>query len=285
MPASIILVGYDGSPHAGDALALARVVAEARGAETVLGRVVPSSSGNEEHTRRARERLQELAERERVGAEVSSATSPANGLHDLAQELDAELIVIGSSHRSSVGQVLAGNVALRLLNGLDRQLGVAPAGYASREHRMTAIGVGYDGSAESRLAVQAATELARRSGAEIELIGASVPHAELVPGPWAFGWQASDAAEDVSERMHGRLDSAGQALPGGVRHSEQFHYGTPARVLTDASDHLDMLVVGSRGYGPARRLLLGSVSGRVAREARCPVLVVPRAAEAGERAA
>jgi hypothetical protein len=37
-------------------------------------------------------------------------------------------------------------------------------------------------------------------------------------------------------------------------------------------------VTGSRGYGPARRLLLGSVSGHVVREARCPVLVVPRPA-------
>jgi hypothetical protein len=42
------------------------------------------------------------------------------------------------------------------------------------------------------------------------------------------------------------------------------------------SSHLDLLVMGSRGYGPRLGALLGSVSRRVTWNARCPVLVVPR---------
>jgi nucleotide-binding universal stress UspA family protein len=52
--------------------------------------------------------------------------------------------------------------------------------------------------------------------------------------------------------------------------------GTPAAELARRSSDLDLLAVGSRGHGPVRRLLLGSTSTRLVREARCPVLIVPR---------
>jgi nucleotide-binding universal stress UspA family protein len=56
--------------------------------------------------------------------------------------------------------------------------------------------------------------------------------------------------------------------------------GLPEPQLADQSPHADLFVVGSRGYGPHRRVLLGSVSGRLVRNAACPVLVVPRGIEA-----
>jgi nucleotide-binding universal stress UspA family protein len=51
-------------------------------------------------------------------------------------------------------------------------------------------------------------------------------------------------------------------------------------VLIRVSEHLDLLVCGSRGYGPVRAVLLGGVSRRVAAEARCPVIVLPRGVRA-----
>lgn len=54
--------------------------------------------------------------------------------------------------------------------------------------------------------------------------------------------------------------------------------GMPA--LADQED-VDVLVLGSRGYGPIRRLLLGSVSTRLVRSAPCPVIMYPRSAERG----
>lgn len=291
MAASRILVGFDESPHAHDALALARIIATATEAEIVLGRVVPweplaltavplpaLSMQFEEQERQMAEKLQQVADREGVAAEAGPGTSVAEGLHDLADELDPELVVVGSSHRGTVGQVLAGNVAVQLLNGLDRPLAVAPAGFADRSHGLRTIGVGFDGSPESRAALQAAARLARHAGAEVEVIGVAVPHADLTPNAWAFAWGAGAIRDDLDERLRGRVESAAGGLPRDVRHSTQFHTGTPADVLVDASDELDLLVVGSRGYGPTRRLLLGSVSASIVREARCPVLVTPRPA-------
>ena len=139
---------------------------------------------------------------------------------------------------------------MRLLNGLDRPLAVAPAGFADRSHRLRTIGVGFDGSPESRAALQAAARLARHAGAEVEVIGVAVPHADLTPNPWAFAWGAGAIRDDLDERMRGRVESAAGGLPHDVRHSTQFHTGTPADVLVDAADELDLLVVGSRGYGP-----------------------------------
>jgi nucleotide-binding universal stress UspA family protein len=51
-------------------------------------------------------------------------------------------------------------------------------------------------------------------------------------------------------------------------------------MLTAYSEHLDLLIMGSRGYGPLRSVLVGGVSGRVMRSAHCPVIVVPRGIEA-----
>jgi nucleotide-binding universal stress UspA family protein len=52
--------------------------------------------------------------------------------------------------------------------------------------------------------------------------------------------------------------------------------GDPAEIVTTVSEHLDLLVMGSRGYGPLRAVLLGGVSRQVAAQAHCPVIVLPR---------
>ena len=70
---------------------------------------------------------------------------------------------------------------------------------------------------------------------------------------------------------------AGELGEGAPVHLETVR-GDPSEVLIERSDNLDMLMLGSRAYGPLRHVLLGSVSARVMREAHCPVLVVPRGA-------
>jgi nucleotide-binding universal stress UspA family protein len=61
-----------------------------------------------------------------------------------------------------------------------------------------------------------------------------------------------------------------------VQASSRLLDGDPAGVLIGQSDQLDLLIVGSPGYGPMRSVVLGSVSRTLAREAACPVIVVPR---------
>jgi nucleotide-binding universal stress UspA family protein len=52
--------------------------------------------------------------------------------------------------------------------------------------------------------------------------------------------------------------------------------GDPVDVLRRLSEHIDLLVCGSRGYGSLRAVLLGAVSRRIVSEASCPVAVIPR---------
>jgi nucleotide-binding universal stress UspA family protein len=52
--------------------------------------------------------------------------------------------------------------------------------------------------------------------------------------------------------------------------------GDSAGELAKASEHVDLLVLGSRGYGPLGAVVLGSVSSTLVRAASCPVVVVPR---------
>ena len=54
--------------------------------------------------------------------------------------------------------------------------------------------------------------------------------------------------------------------------------GNPADVLRERSADVDLLVLGSRGYGPLRRVFLGSVSSKVLHGSQCPVLITPRSA-------
>ena len=53
---------------------------------------------------------------------------------------------------------------------------------------------------------------------------------------------------------------------------------SPPSALAEAASDLDLLVLGSRGYGPVKGTLLGSVSARVMAAAACPVMVIPRGA-------
>ena len=271
MAASRILVGHDGSRHGRDALALGRLLAGVTGAHLVAARVVPWEpltlqavplpelrNRYEQDERAALEELRGVANGPGESAETGPGESPAQGLQLLAEEVNPDVVVVGSSHRGGIGQVRAGNVALRLLNGLHRPVAVAPAGYADDAADLSRIGVGFDGSPESRAALQMAGELAQASGAKVWVIGV--------------------AEQYVEDRLRGSLESAAGSLPTGVVHTAELLSGGPVEVLSDEAQTLDLLVLGSRAYGPVRRVLLGSVSGPLVRQAPCPVLVVPRPA-------
>ena len=72
-------------------------------------------------------------------------------------------------------------------------------------------------------------------------------------------------------------DAAGRVADGVATEPLLLH-GEPADALAEAASDLDLLVLGSRGYGPVKGTVLGSVSARVMAAAACPVMVVPRGA-------
>jgi nucleotide-binding universal stress UspA family protein len=99
------------------------------------------------------------------------------------------------------------------------------------------------------------------------------PAVTLRPG---FALDPEWPGYDEAARRRGRreLDEALAELGGdGVA---EVLVGSPTHELARRSGGLDLLVVGSRSYGPARRLLLGSTSTRLVRESACPLLILPR---------
>jgi len=80
------------------------------------------------------------------------------------------------------------------------------------------------------------------------------------------------------------VSSAERALADGLDRVTDVHadgavkHGSAAEELLGLSERVDLLVVGSRGHGPLRRVLLGSVSAHLVAHSSCPIVVVPRAA-------
>ena len=75
------------------------------------------------------------------------------------------------------------------------------------------------------------------------------------------------------------MSEALAAIPEGVEGNGELIAGDPATVLVERSTEVDLLVLGSRGYGPVRRVVLRDVAGDVIRGAACPVVAVPLGVE------
>jgi nucleotide-binding universal stress UspA family protein len=136
------------------------------------------------------------------------------------------------------------------------------------------IVVGVDGSACARAALRFALHEARIRGARLRAVSAwHVPlgayGAGLAPTPESLVEDCEEAAHDVLEQA---LASVGDL--GGVEIEGVVREGHPAHVLVEETHDADLLVVGSRGLGGFRELLLGSVSQQCAHHARCPVVIV-----------
>jgi nucleotide-binding universal stress UspA family protein len=225
-----------------------------------------------------RERAVELLERTREESRVPAhlrvheARSVGRGLHDVCEVIGADLLVVGSSRRGLLGRVLLGDDTRAALNGAPCAIAIAPAGYVTERAGMREIGVGYDGSQESAHALQFARSLARELGAKLSAFEAiTIPSTALSTGPLPFDEMVSSLVADARDR----IAALGEVEPHAA-------YGHPAEELAVYSASLDLLVVGSRGYGPMGRLIHGSTSQGLARTARCPLLVLPRTAIAIE---
>jgi nucleotide-binding universal stress UspA family protein len=208
---------------------------------------------------------------------VLGATSPARALHEAAEREQADLIVVGSSARAEDGHVALGASGRQALHGAPCAVALAPAGFAETDSRLAPVGVGFDGSPESRLALSSAAGLAEAMGAELRVISALARPAPAHPmfAFTSYHEHLEQLRADSRSRLVDVLD--GLSLRPGME--PLVVEGEPAEVLTEHAAELGLLVVGSRGYGPLRRVLLGSVSDALLERAACPVMIVPRGVE------
>ncbi|MDQ7828454.1 MAG: universal stress protein [Armatimonadota bacterium] len=129
-----------------------------------------------------------------------------------------------------------------------------------------------DGSVHARRATRLAADVARRYDARVVVLTAFEPVPHDLGSPYLEDLMAkrTAAAEAVAREAAGILEEAG------VAHEVEVLEGPPVDAILRVAHArgCDLIVMGSRGLGPLRAALLGSVSQRVAAEAPCPVLIV-----------
>lgn len=252
---SRVLVGYLDTEQGNDALELGRILAQASQAELLLF----TASGKDDES-----------------------------LAALARSEGADLVVLGSTHRGTIGRIVPGTTVGHLLGEAPCAVAVAPPGFGrppdgdlgwrplsgdTEDAGMRVLGVGFDGSPAGHRALDTAAELAVANGAALRVYAVARKYAHP-PAADASGHVPGIPTE--AEALREQLHEAVAYLPGETRALPVFLRGIPATELVTAAElGVDMLVLGSRSGGPVRKALHGSVSGAVLREATCPVLISP----------
>jgi nucleotide-binding universal stress UspA family protein len=219
------------------------------------------------------DKLAELTEGIEAQRVVAAGRSPARALHDVAAESNAALLVVGSTRRGPIGRLAPGSTAERLLHGTSCPVAVATSDLTA-EWRPARIGAGFIDLDEGRAALRAAAALAAAAGAALKAVTAVEP---IVRPPSAVVQPYAAPSVDVeagAPAARQSLETALAALP--VKTESDVVVGDPADALIALSNEVDLLVCGSRGYGPLRAVLLGGVTHRVMRAAHCPVMILPR---------
>jgi nucleotide-binding universal stress UspA family protein len=283
-----ILAGTDGTGSGLDAAAFGARLATAIGSPLVVACVCPDEAltagadGKTDQPRRQAASILEAA-RNVVGdlqADFRTvvSSSPARGLAELAEEEGVEALVVGSTSRGPVGRVMSGSTAERLLHGTGCPVAVAPRGYhRHRSKPIEAIGAAFTDSPEGHEAVRVAADLAGRAQLSLTVYSVVTLHRNWLR-PEAVQPDVSVVPEEVTRAYRQALDRVVADLPDGVRATGELLFGEVVDELSMAAERdVDLLVCGSREYGPVRRVLLGTVSSALVRQASVPTLVVPRA--------
>jgi nucleotide-binding universal stress UspA family protein len=277
-----VVVGVDEHEGARDAIALAKNLLAWNGELSLVhvlahdghGYRGPGAAYEAFSLQRVAELLEQARKEAGVDAEIRwrASGSVGRGLHELCELVGADLLVVGSSRRGLIGRVLMRDDARAALNGAPCAIAIAPPAYSEGPVAMHEIGVGYDGSAESAHALELARALAAETGAKVSAFEAvAMPVTGYVAGKQLL----KDAVEAVLSEARDTISQLGDV-------EAHVALGDPAEELALYSASLDLLIVGSRGYGPVGRLIHGSTSQRLAHMARCPLLVLPRSAAAVE---
>lgn len=285
-----IVVGYEGGGTGHDALSFANRWARAAGdpvsVVTVHPGAAPLGAGRVDaewvaYEREEVDRL--LAEAKSLVAEGVEATylridagSAAHGLSDIVEPDDGEgvsLLVLGSRRTRGMRRTFPGSTADRLLHGAAAPVTVVPWGYADVEERpLATVAVAFVDTPEGRVAFQHAALIAQHLSASLTVLSV-VPDTRVVPGLGESRLFESEARRSYQES----LDAVVASAPEGLEVTGRLLPGPVVDALSDLShDDCDLLVCGSRGYGPVRRVLLGGVSSRVVRHSKVPVVVTPR---------
>jgi nucleotide-binding universal stress UspA family protein len=286
-----VVIGFDGTSSGEDAIALGRWFARSLRVSSILAVVHPGPAA----IGTARVDAEWVADRHRLAEEILdearrlpgadatteyrivAASSAAHGLHDLVEAEHAALVVVGSRATGPEERLFAGSTANRLLSGSSCPVAVAPSGVRHRElGELSRIGVAYIDTPEAAGALDLGVRLARRTGAALRLFTVVPGEAEVMP--LFIGTEPEREYVHAARELYQRhVEEALAGVPSEVSASGEVRTGDVVDTLSELGpEQIDVLLCGSRGYGPALRVLLGGVSARLVRRARSPLIVVPR---------
>ncbi len=303
---SHLAVGIDGFDEGHDAAALGSALATAAGADLLLAAVIldplvvlPEEMNLTTLRHEAEKATRDLRDELAAGARVvvESDLFVARGLERIVRREHRDLLVVGSSRHGHEGEVMIGRCTRQLLHDAQCALAVAPRGYHKQPPRqIKRVAVGYDGGPEAGEALAVGAGIAAAAGGELVVYGVVDDRAR--PFGWsrlgtgavivpALGWEAIGSAganadwdktvDSATEQLGKHLRAATRGL--GVEVRAEVRCGRPAAVLMEAGHDADLIIIGSRRWGPVARLLLGSTGEALLHGATCPVLVVPRPAD------
>jgi nucleotide-binding universal stress UspA family protein len=285
-----LVIGYDGAPGGADALALGLGWSRQLSVRAVIVTVYPGPApigpGRVDvewvaDRRREAERL--LDEAQTVSSPATSVEfralgsgSASHGLHDVAEQLGASLIVLGSQAER---RLLATSTGERVIAGAPCPVAMPPRGWRDRtSHDLGRIVVAFVPTPDGREALRVAAMLALRVGARLHVVTVVAGPAEVMS--YRIGEDVDrmyvSAAKETFEQS---IEQAISELASDVEAVGEVVVGDdPVETLAGvANSSFDALFMGSRGYGPVRRVLLGGVASRLLRRVDIPAVIVPRA--------
>jgi nucleotide-binding universal stress UspA family protein len=203
--------------------------------------------------------------------------SVSGGLVDVVEELEAELLVLGSSANGQLGQVVVGSTADRLLHSAPVPVAIAPRGYrAGRTPVLSRITCAYPGTPEAVHVVKRVADLAEQFEVPLRVITFAVRGRTMYPPE--VGLHAEDSILAAWE-THAREMLAQLRTDGVVGEDAllQVVSGNGWDQALDAADWEDgeVLALGTSPRGDIARVFLGSRGSKIMRHSPVPVLVLP----------
>jgi nucleotide-binding universal stress UspA family protein len=282
-----ILVGFDpvGADHAPIAFGVA--AARLTGAPLIVAAVGAHGHDADDDLLAACSAALEQAGAEPDGAAVSCRAlhggKAAQVLQDEAAREQAGLLVVGSTTRSAARRTMLGSTGEHLMHGAPCPVAIVP-----HQHRtggdLSVVGVAWTEGEEGQEVLRAGCALARLTHSSLRVLGVVHKNAGMVLDTEAThedGTAHHANLEDVEGRhqlsIEAHVRAELKALDAEDVDAEIDAYvGDPADALMRVTEHLDLLVCGSRGHGHLRAVALGSVTRKLTAQSSCPVLVLPR---------
>ena len=266
-----VTIGVDGAQGGRNAAALAAALADRDAVMTLVFVCLPNVRGSARELAGVEERtLWSLLERELelCGGQARicrvTADSVGAGLEEAAADTGSDLVVVGASSRHGIARLWLGDDARSVLRETPRAVAVVPPSYEYQPNILARIGVAYDGSPESNVALAHAGLLAQQRNSELILRHVVGAHIYPLGVPAIVPPVVTPASE---------LEAAGMGEVDGL--SVEHAYGVPREQLVEFSKWVDLLVCGSRHNGLLERLANGSTSHYLARHSEAPLLIAP----------